>query len=50
MFWYERARVLTRLNKNNEAISCYKECLEIAPNFNDAFKKYGNFIIKELIH
>ena len=26
------------MNKNNEAISCYKECLEIAPNFNDAFK------------
>ena len=38
MFWYERARVLTRLNKNNDAISCYKECLKIAPDFNDAFK------------
>ena len=38
MLWYERARILSRLNKNNDAIICYKKSLEIAPDFNDAFK------------
>tara|TARA_B100001093_G_scaffold408394_1_gene397222 strand:+ start:960 stop:3896 length:2937 start_codon:yes stop_codon:yes gene_type:complete len=38
MLWYERARLLSRLNKNNDAIACYKQSLKIAPDFNDAFK------------
>jgi protein O-GlcNAc transferase len=38
MLWFERARILSRLNKNNDAIACYKESLKIAPDFNDAFK------------
>ena len=38
MLWYERARILSRLNKNNDAIACYKESLKVSPDFNDAFK------------
>ena len=28
----------SRLDKNNEAIECYKKSLKIAPDFNDALK------------
>lgn len=38
MLWYERGRLLSRLDKNNEAIECYKKSLKIAPDFNDALK------------
>ena len=45
--FYERARVLTRLFKNKEAISYYEKCLKISADFNDAFKNMAILLKKE---
>ena len=45
--FYERARILTKLFKYNEAIDYYEKCLKIYPDFNDAFKKIDILLKKE---
>ena len=45
--FYERARILTKLFKYNEAIDYYEKCLKIYPDFNDAFKNMAILLKKE---
>ncbi len=47
LLWYERARLFTKLKKNNSAIDCYKKCLHISPDFNDGFKNMALLLKKE---